>query len=90
MHDERPVDRILGQRWEEYARRRLALTGQGHPGRDTVVELFGEPDPFEVVVAPFDDRVAGHRGPGRTDPDRPRPAGRRDARRPGPRGARQG
>ncbi|MER6202017.1 DUF4253 domain-containing protein [Streptomyces sp. NPDC001586] len=58
MH-ERTVDRILGESWESYAQEEIASAGEHYPGRDRVVELFGEPDPFEEVVAPFGVRWPG-------------------------------
>jgi len=51
--DERTVDEILSQSWESYAQEKLAHADEDYPGRDRVVELFGEPTPFEEVVAPF-------------------------------------
>ncbi|MBP2054202.1 hypothetical protein J2Z21_007205 [Streptomyces griseochromogenes] len=55
MH-ERTVDQILGQSWQSwqsYAQEKIAHTGEDYPGRDRGIELFGEPAPFEEVVAPF-------------------------------------
>ncbi|MFI9806453.1 DUF4253 domain-containing protein [Streptomyces sp. NPDC052301] len=52
MH-ELTVDQILGRSWESFAQESIARAGEDCPGRDRVVELFGEPAPFEEVVAPF-------------------------------------
>jgi hypothetical protein len=47
------VDQILGETWEGYAQEEIAHAGEDYPGRDGVVELFGEPTSFEEVIAPF-------------------------------------
>ncbi|WP_051845215.1 DUF4253 domain-containing protein [Streptomyces sp. NRRL S-813] len=59
MHGNHTVGQILGRRWEEYAQDALARAGEDYPGRDRVVELFGEPEPFEAVVAPFGQQWPG-------------------------------
>ncbi|MFD3451999.1 DUF4253 domain-containing protein [Streptomyces sp. NPDC058691] len=58
MH-ERTADRILGESWERYAQEEIAHAGEGHPGRDEVVETFGEPARFEEVVFPFGTQWPG-------------------------------
>ncbi|MEU9165353.1 DUF4253 domain-containing protein [Streptomyces sp. NPDC048424] len=58
MH-ERTVDQILSESWESYAQEALASADEHYAGRDQVAELFGEPDPFEEVVAPFGARWPG-------------------------------
>ncbi|WP_405860921.1 DUF4253 domain-containing protein [Streptomyces sp. NBC_00090] len=52
MH-ERTVDGILGESWESYAQEEIANASEHYPGRDNVVDLFGEPASFDDVVAPF-------------------------------------
>ncbi|MEU1621792.1 DUF4253 domain-containing protein [Streptomyces sp. NPDC005722] len=73
MSADRTVDRILGERWEGYAQEAIAEAGRDYPGRDVVVEVFGEPDTFEALVAPFGPRWPGAAAPPagfRADPDR--------------------
>lgn len=72
MSSHRTVEQILGERWEEYAQEALAEAGQDYPGRAMVVEAFGEPEPFEELIAPFGPRWPGAAAPPagpRTDPD---------------------
>lgn len=72
MGSHRTVEQILGERWEEYAQEALAEAGQDYPGRAMVVEAFGEPEPFEELIAPFGPRWPGSAAPPagpRTDPD---------------------
>ncbi|MFJ8011379.1 DUF4253 domain-containing protein [Streptomyces sp. NPDC096339] len=56
---ERTADQILGERWQSHAQEAVADAGEDHPGRDEVVELFGDPAPFTEVVAPFGTRWPG-------------------------------
>lgn len=53
MAGEGVAERILAGSWERYAREAVAEAGRDHPGRDRVVELFGEPDGFDEVVEPY-------------------------------------
>ncbi|MGW6390142.1 DUF4253 domain-containing protein [Streptomyces sp. NPDC055103] len=57
MH-ERTADRILGESWEAYAQE-AAHPGEQFPGRENVVDLFGEPASFDDVVAPFNAQWPG-------------------------------
>ncbi|MCX5388523.1 hypothetical protein [Streptomyces sp. NBC_00094] len=52
MH-ERTADQILGESWGNYAQEETAHADEYYPGRDSVVDLFGEPASFDDVVAPF-------------------------------------
>jgi len=55
----RSADEVLSESWERYAREAIAAAGQDYPGRERVVELFGEPLEFGEVVAPFGERWPG-------------------------------
>ncbi|MFJ8198073.1 DUF4253 domain-containing protein [Streptomyces sp. NPDC096152] len=46
------AEEVLASYWDEYAAYE-AGAGDDHPGRDKVVELFGEPATYEEQVAPF-------------------------------------
>ncbi|MFJ5216851.1 DUF4253 domain-containing protein [Streptomyces sp. NPDC088354] len=56
---ERTADQILGESWERYAREETADAGRDYPGRDTVLEVFGESAAFAEVVSPFGARWPG-------------------------------
>ncbi|MGV9250434.1 DUF4253 domain-containing protein [Streptomyces sp. NPDC003697] len=46
------AEEVLADLWESYAED-APDPGEDHPGKDGAVELLGEPEPYDEVVAPF-------------------------------------
>ncbi|WP_052397337.1 DUF4253 domain-containing protein [Streptomyces sp. NRRL F-5123] len=70
---ETTAEQVLARQWAEYAAQAAADDGTDPEVRARLVALFGEPDPYEEVVAPFGDGWPGlappREQPWDTDPD---------------------
>lgn len=74
MDEYAAAEGILRRGWEIYAKDKQESAGKDHPGRERIVELFGEPHDFEEVVAPFGAAWPGLAAPAGAWPDADRQA----------------